>query len=351
MIKKVGIIGIDGAYGKWLKSILISQKNIVVHGSDTSNSDYPPNESIILESDVIIFATPLEITAKLITSSKHLFNPSQLCLDIASIKKDIVKTLSLLPCETASLHPLTAPTLNSWKGQIVTITPVKLQNWSEWLKNLLHMTQAKVEIIEAEEHDRIMSFIQVLPHSLLISMASIFSEHDINRLPEFSTPTFRLMKYAFSRIFSMQPELFVDIQLMNRENAINVLKSILIEIQTILTFLETKDREKMIQHLEHIRKQLGDSFIEKNVERYNRILKFESDYTDGYSIRILCRSDYPGLLLTILSSFKKFSMNLLSLHSQRQNDTIIFYIGVEHIINPIELDLLKNELTKIGTIL
>ena len=351
MEKKVGIIGIDGSYGKWLKAMFEEQDNIIVHGSDPNNSKYPSNENIIKGSDVIIFASPLDITAKLIKKYSNVFNPSQLCLDIASIKKDVVEILATLPCESASLHPLTAPTLNYWKGQIVTLTPIKLQIWSEWVKNFLSFTQAKVETIEADEHDQIMAFIQVLPHSLLIIMASVFSKHDTQKIPEFSTPTFRLLKYAFSRIFSMQTELFTDIQLMNRENSVKILSEIYEEVETLLQFLKENKRESMIEHLSRIQNKFSDSFYDENVERYNKILKFESDNAEGYRLRILCSSDYPGLLLKILNSFKKYSINLLSLHSQRHNETIIFDIGVEHKINPIELDLLKNELTKIGTLL
>ncbi|HPC27640.1 MAG TPA: prephenate dehydrogenase/arogenate dehydrogenase family protein [Candidatus Methanomethylicus sp.] len=121
--------------------------------------------------DVVVLTVP---TGALLSSAREtssLMKAGSLLVDISSVKCGVVEEIcSALPDGVffISIHPLFASPHVRVKNAIV--VPVRPGPWMPALTGLLTRAGMRVREASAEEHDRVMATVQVIPHFALLSI-------------------------------------------------------------------------------------------------------------------------------------------------------------------------------------
>ncbi|NVM54414.1 MAG: prephenate dehydrogenase/arogenate dehydrogenase family protein [Candidatus Helarchaeota archaeon] len=141
-------------------------------------------------ADITIVSVPVEYThdtcqklLKILKSGSLLIDISAVKTFIEDLKPDIPENISYI-----SMHPLFGPE-GSFQDFNVILIPVKDDKWLPIIQKLLSELGALTVIATSEEHDRIMSKIQVAHHFIYLMLASYLSDSQIS--PKFFTRSFR----------------------------------------------------------------------------------------------------------------------------------------------------------------
>ncbi len=165
MRKTVGIIGF-GNFGRFMVQHLKNHFDVRI-----SSRSHPKDPlEMVLASDIIIPALPVNILEDFLKSNAALFKPGSLVIDVSSVK---IKPMALFnkyltKNRLLGTHPLFGPESgkNGINGLTVVICP-EFSNKSDrfkvtsFLKNKLKL---KIVTMSADEHDKRMAQVQALTH-------------------------------------------------------------------------------------------------------------------------------------------------------------------------------------------
>ena len=333
----VGIIGILGAYGSWLKEKFIGFGCDVI-GSDIKDKTLPSNQKIVEKAEVVVFSCDISETVKAIEALVSYSREDQLWVDITSIKAEPIKAMLKSKADVIGLHPMCGPNLPSWKGQTVVVCLEKVDNqhWEEFIKRFLEYTQGNFHIAAPSEHDEYMAFVQAMPHALALVMASIFTLPELSSINivetlRYATPPYKLAFSNATRLLSGNPTLYKDIQISNKSQTLKVIKALRGQFQKLEKFIENEDGDSIIKMLAEAKKAFGSSSVDKGNAHFLMLARLMADLSEGNSIVIHSKEDRTGLLDTILQILKNHGINMTSLHSFKTPDYpgYSFHIGLE----------------------
>jgi len=170
--------------------------------------------------DDVLLAIPsraLPEAAELV--SKNM-SPGSTIMDISSVKVGVVERVEERVREGVnyvSLHPLFGPAARKLQGCSIVVTPVRVLS-EEALSPIVETLRSiglRVVSASADEHDRIMSILQVAHHMMYLSLAlAIWRSLDLGVVADFRT---RSLKRTFSTLKSLSRNLTVikEIQELN----------------------------------------------------------------------------------------------------------------------------------------
>jgi len=211
----VVIIGGQGEMGR-LFSKFFSSHGFPVKVADLDTPLTP--ERAVRESDFVVFSVPLHDTVSVIRSLVPYTRQDQLLMDLTSLKAGPVKEMLKSPASVTGLHPMFGGRVSSLAGQTLAACPVRIgaAEW-HWLKGLFVQSGIKVKECSPDEHDRMMSIIQVLFHLSTMLIGRTFRTLDIDILEtlEYTSPSYRIEMNLVGRIFAQNPELYGAITQMN----------------------------------------------------------------------------------------------------------------------------------------
>lgn len=176
--------------------------------------------ALLAHADVAILCLPEAVTLAALPAVCAALPESALVVDTNSTKLDIAdvwKTGVTGPREMLSLNPMFAPGLG-WDGQNVAAVALREGPTSAALLRLLEDAGANIEILSAEEHDRVTAALQVAVHAAIL----VFGEtlyclgHDVQKCMPLATPPYRTLLALLARISSGQAHVYHDIQERNR---------------------------------------------------------------------------------------------------------------------------------------
>lgn len=326
----VGIIGIAGAYGRWLERFF-RQAGCTVIGADRSLPRGDDSRSVVERADVVVFSVPLDQTVGIIEQLVDVSRPDQLWIDITSIKAAPIAAMLKSRAEVVGLHPMCAPTVETWKGQIVVACAGRPGRWMPWLLEILAWSGATIEWSTPEEHDRYVAIVQALPHAVSLILAATLRDTgvDIHKALRFMTPVARLMWATLNRILSLNPALYADIQISNAAETVAVLRQLRDEAEHFRDVVEHADRRTFQADFAASRAFIGAPLIDEGAALFEQLIRFSADLSEANSVIIRARHDYPGLLFDLLSVFREAQINLTSLHSFKVADGYRFQIGLD----------------------
>jgi prephenate dehydrogenase len=172
------------------------------------------------ESDVVLVSVLIEKTVEVIRQVAPRMHSGSLIMDVTSVKSGPVramKTYAPKGVEALGTHPMFGPTMPSLFGQTIIFTPVegKTGKWLGVIKSLFESDGAKIEILEAEEHDETMAVVQALTHFAYISIGAALKalDFDVQRSHRFMSPVYEIMIDFVGRILDQNPELYASIQM------------------------------------------------------------------------------------------------------------------------------------------
>lgn len=168
-MRTIGVVGY-GSFGKLIVKFLTKLKvNILVY----DKSDYV--KSLIKEDnlinatlsdigqcDIIILSIPSTSLKKFVKSIKTIIKPNTIIIDTCSVKSKPEKIIKKhLTNRYIGLHPLFGPQSYGNSNRTYKIV---MCNKSIWLKTFLLYNGFDVIEMDSDEHDKQMSYVQVIPH-------------------------------------------------------------------------------------------------------------------------------------------------------------------------------------------
>ena len=174
----------------------------------------------VKRSDIVLVSVTIEKTVEVIRQVAPLMRPGSLIMDVTSVKSGPVramKTYAPKGVEALGTHPMFGPTMPSLFGQTIIFTPVegKTGKWLGVIRSLFESDGARIEILEAEEHDETMAVVQALTHFAYISIGAALKalDFDVQRSHRFMSPVYEIMIDFVGRILDQNPELYASIQM------------------------------------------------------------------------------------------------------------------------------------------
>lgn len=211
----IGIIGGTGGMGRWFADLL-KKEGYVVHPAGRKQG---MNKAEMGRTcNVVVISVPIGVTREVIESVGPLLREDALLMDLTSLKEEPVKAmLASSRCEVIGCHPLFGPAIPSLSGQNVVLCPARGTNWFPWLKEILERNQAVVTVTTPENHDRMMSVVQVLNHLHTIHLGMVLGQQNLTceELRFWSTPVFENKLEMIRKVFQDQPDMYAEILVNN----------------------------------------------------------------------------------------------------------------------------------------
>jgi cyclohexadieny/prephenate dehydrogenase len=230
----------------------LKKENICINPSNDINQ-------CVINSDLIIIATPLSSYKEIILSIKDNLKKNVILTDTGSVKKEVMKiihNINLTDVHWIPSHPIAgteesgpkAGHAEMFENRWCIISPPK--NCSEQpvksLKALWETIGCKVKIMTPEEHDEILSLTSHLPHAIAYNIVrTVISVKDKLKqdVIQYSAGGLR----DFTRIAASNPLMWRDIFLDNSENISKGIDSYIEKLNELKKALNDKNGDKLYQ--------------------------------------------------------------------------------------------------------
>ncbi|OPY50576.1 MAG: prephenate dehydrogenase [Methanosaeta sp. PtaU1.Bin055] len=226
--KKMLIVGGTGGTGSWFARFFKGQGFLVSVWGPSGKVEVAERLGVrfasdllaeVVESDVVLISVPIQETAKVVEDVAPRMKQGSLLMDVTSLKRGPMEAmLRWAPpgVEVLGTHPMFGPTIPTIRGQTVILVPAagRCDSWLLPMEEIFREGGARVEILEADEHDRIMAVVQALTHFAYISIGSTLRslDFDVARSRRFMSPVYEIMIDFVGRILDQSPELYASIQ-------------------------------------------------------------------------------------------------------------------------------------------
>jgi prephenate dehydrogenase len=268
----VGIIGGLGEMGRLFTKFFDSH-GFRVNVADVDTPLTP--ERVVSESDIVVFAVPLHKTVEIIRKLVPHTRRGQLLMDLTSLKVAPVGEMLQSGASVVGLHPMFGGRISSFSGQTLAACPVRIspEQW-QWLQGLFASRGIRVKECSPEEHDRMMSIIQVLFHltTMVVGRAIRKLGINIDETMDYTSPSYRIEMNLTGRIFAQNPELYAAITQMN-PNSEAIFDALKDGLEVYQEFYRTGNLDEFIRDFEQSARHLGD-FCSNAYRESSEILDF-----------------------------------------------------------------------------
>ncbi|MCP8317086.1 MAG: prephenate dehydrogenase/arogenate dehydrogenase family protein [archaeon] len=261
---RVAIIGGAGRMGRWFARYFKSKDHTVIISDIEEKARTiaekegflfaKSNVDAVKDADLIMISVSIESTPKVIKEIEQNLIKGAIVTEISSIKSHVTDALADLAQKDVtalSIHPLFGSGARTLKGKKIAVIPVKD---SKKEVNLVQkfFPEAIIDVINAEEHDRIMALTLSLPHFLNMVFASTLSDEDINNLRRFAGPSFTLQLILAESMLTEKPNIYASIQIMNK-HTYQCLEKLMNEAKALKEIIRKNKRKELISFFEQIR--------------------------------------------------------------------------------------------------
>jgi prephenate dehydrogenase len=207
------------------------------------------------ESDIVLVSVLIEKTVEVIRDVAPRMRSGSLLMDVTSVKSGPVRAMKTYAPEGVEIlgtHPMFGPTMPALSGQTIILTPVegRSEKWLPIIRSLFEANGARIEVLDAEEHDEIMAVVQALTHFAYIGIGAALKalDFDVERSRRFMSPVYEIMIDFVGRILDQNPELYASIQ--KNPKAMHARQSFISECMRLGDLADRGDLEgfKQIMH-------------------------------------------------------------------------------------------------------
>ena len=270
MFKKVCIIGcglIGSSIARAIKKNNLAKKVVSSNRSndtnkkvielklvDDSNSDV---KKMVDGSDLIIIATPLSSYKNVILKIKDSLKDGTILTDVGSVKENIINLIEKNIPENVSWipsHPIAGTEESGpeagfselFQNRWCILTPSKKAKEKDiiLLKNFWKKLGSKVDIMEAKQHDHILSITSHIPHLIAYNIVNT----TLNIQDKKATD---IIKYSagglrdFTRIAASNPIMWRDIFIQNKKNTSKIIDDFIVNLESLKKAIENEDGKKL----------------------------------------------------------------------------------------------------------
>jgi len=272
MFKKVCIIGcglIGSSIARTIRKQNLSTKIVSSNRSDSvnkkvielkivddSNSD---TKKMAEGSDLIIIATPLSSYEDIILKIKDSLKNGSILTDVGSVKENVISLIEKnVPKNVSwiSSHPITGTEESGpeagfselFENRWCILTPSKKTNDKDikLLETFWKKMGSKVDIMDAKQHDYILSITSHIPH--LIAYNIVNTTLNVQDKKESD-----VVKYSagglrdFTRIAASNPIMWRDVFIQNKKNTSKMIDQFIKNLEDLKKAIENEDGKKLEQ--------------------------------------------------------------------------------------------------------
>ena len=236
------------------RSDSINKKVIELKIVDDSSSD---TKKMADGSDLIIIATPLSSYESVTLKIKDSLKSGTILTDVGSVKENIISLIEKnVPTNVSwiSSHPIAGTEESGpeagfselFKNRWCILTPSKKAKDKDikLLETFWRKIGCKVDIMEAKQHDYILSITSHIPH--LIAYNIVNTTLNIQDKKESD-----VVKYSagglrdFTRIAASNPIMWRDIFIENKKNTSNMIDNFIANLEDLKKAIENEDGKKL----------------------------------------------------------------------------------------------------------
>ena len=236
------------------RSDSVNKKVIELKIVDDSSSD---TKKMAEGSDLIIIATPLSSYEDIISKIKNSLKSGTILTDVGSVKENVINLIEKdVPANVSwiSSHPIAGTEESGpeagfselFKNRWCILTPSKKAQEKDikLLETFWKKIGSKVDIMEAKQHDYILSITSHMPHLIAYNVVNT----SLNIQDEKESV---IVKYSagglrdFTRIAASNPIMWRDIFIQNKKNTSKMIDKFIEDLEDLKKAIENEDGKKL----------------------------------------------------------------------------------------------------------
>jgi len=270
MFKKVCIIGcglIGSSLARAIKKNNLAEKIVSSNRSDATNKKVielkivddssPDTKKMADGSDLVVIATPLSSYEDVISKIKNSLNNGVILTDVGSVKENVINLVEKNIPENISWipsHPIAGTEESGpeagfselFQNRWCILTPSKKAKEKDinLLQTFWENVGSKVDIMQAKQHDYILSITSHIPH--LIAYNIVNTSLNIQNEKESD-----IVKYSagglrdFTRIAASNPIMWRDVFIQNKKNTSEMIDKFIANLEGLKKAIENEDGKKL----------------------------------------------------------------------------------------------------------
>ena len=276
-LKKIVVVGGAGALGRIFVDMF---KRSGYPVSVLEQRDWPNAEEIFKDAGLVMVAVPIKVTESIIAKLDNL--PADCVLvDITSTKqKPLAAMLKAHSGPVLGLHPMFGPDVSSLVKQVVVVCHGRDEEKYQWLLQQLRIWGGILQVVNAQEHDDAMVFIQVMRHfcSFVFGAHLAGENPNLKQLISLSSPIYRLELAMVGRLFAQDPALYADI-IFDNQGSVSLLSKFNQQFLKALALVEGNNKGEFIKQFLKIGSWFGDYSKQSLIDSKKLLLKADDDRT------------------------------------------------------------------------
>jgi len=270
MFKKVCIIGcglIGSSLARAIKKHNLSEKIVSSNRSDIVNkkvlelkivdNSSSDTQKMVNDSDLIIIATPLSSYENVILKIKNSLKNGMILTDVGSVKERVISLVEkAIPKDVSWIpsHPIAGTEESGpeagfselFKNRWCILTPSKKAKGKDidTLKSFWKKIGSKVDIMDAKQHDYILSITSHIPHLVaynIVNTSINIQEEKQSDIIKYSAGGLR----DFTRIAASNPIMWRDIFIQNKTNTSKEIEKFIANLEDLKNAIENEDGKKL----------------------------------------------------------------------------------------------------------
>ena len=236
------------------RSDLTNKKVIELKIVDNSSSDI---KKMVEGSDLTIVATPLSSYKDVISKIKNSLKSGSLLTDVGSVKANVISLIEKnIPKDVSwiSSHPIAGTEESGpesgfselFENRWCILTPSKKANDKDirLLETFWKKIGSKVDIMDAKQHDYILSITSHIPHLIAYNIVNTTLEVQDKKESD-------IVKYSagglrdFTRIAASNPVMWRDVFIQNKKNTSQMIDNFIANLEDLKKAIENEDGEKL----------------------------------------------------------------------------------------------------------
>ena len=270
MFNKVCIIGcglIGSSLARAIKKYNLSEKIVSSNRSDIVNKKVlrlkivndssSDTQKMAKDSDLVIIATPLSSYENVILKIKNSLKNGMILTDVGSVKERVISLVEkAIPKDVSWIpsHPIAGTEESGpeagfselFKNRWCILTPSKKAKEKDinTLKSFWKKIGSKVDIMNAKQHDYILSITSHIPH--LVAYNIVNTSMNIQKEKQSA-----IIKYSagglrdFTRIAASNPIMWRDIFIQNKKNTSKEIERFIANLKDLKNAIENEDSKKL----------------------------------------------------------------------------------------------------------
>jgi prephenate dehydrogenase len=236
------------------RSNTINKKVIELNIVDDSSSD---TKKMATGSDLIIIAAPLSSYEDIILKIKDCLNNETILTDVGSVKENIMSLVEKnIPENTSWIpsHPIAGTEESGpdsgfadlFQNRWCILTPNKKAKEKDinLLKIFWEKVGSKVDIMDAKQHDYILSITSHMPHLIaynIVNTSINIQDEERSAIVKYSAGGLR----DFTRIAASNPIMWRDIFIENKKNSSKIINKFIENLEDLKQAIENEDKKKL----------------------------------------------------------------------------------------------------------